>query len=65
LEHGCEIMFVEKLGLREKTITRLVRPKDQLEVFQPIRERRGRPNYSSKQIMEEVKKRLLARARSR
>jgi hypothetical protein len=61
-EHGCEIMFVEKLGLRENTIKRLVRPRHQLEVFQPIRNRRGRPNYSSREIMEEVRRRLHVKA---
>ena len=55
LEDGCEIMFVEKLGVSEQGIRRLVRPKQQLEVFMPIRKRRGRPNYSSKAIMDEVK----------
>jgi hypothetical protein len=58
LEHVCEIMFREKLGVTEKSIKKLVRRKPGLEVFQPIRGRRGRPNYSSKEIMEEVAKRL-------
>jgi hypothetical protein len=58
LEDGCEIMFIEKLGVTEKGIKKLVRPKRDLEVFLPIRGRPGRPNYSSKEIMDEVKKRL-------
>jgi hypothetical protein len=58
LEDGCEIMYMEKLGVTEKRMRKLVRPKQQLEVFMPIRSRPGRPNFSSKEIMDEVKKRL-------
>jgi len=58
LEDGCEIMFVEKLGVSEKGIKKLLRAKNQLEVFRPIRQRRGRPNYSSLEVMNEVRKRL-------
>ena len=58
LEDGCEITYAEKLGVTEKGIRKLVRPKKQLEVFMPIRGRLGRPNFSSKEIMDEVKKRL-------
>jgi hypothetical protein len=58
LEHGCEIMFREKLGVTKKGIKKLVRPKRELEVFQPIRTRPGRPDSSSKEIMEEVYREL-------
>jgi hypothetical protein len=58
LEDGCEIMYAEKLGVSPKGIRRLVRPKKELEVFLPIRERPGRPNFSSKDIMDEVYRRL-------
>ena len=58
LEHGCEIMFREKLGITEKGIKKLIRTRRELEVFQPIKGRRGRPDYSSKEIMDEVKKAL-------
>ena len=51
-------MFIEKLGVTEKGIKKLVRPKRNLEVFLPIRDRPGRPNYSSKEIMDMVNKRL-------
>jgi hypothetical protein len=59
LEDGCEIMYTEKLGVPEQRIKKLVRPKRQLEVFMPIRSRPGRPNFSSKKIMDVVKKRLI------
>jgi hypothetical protein len=58
LEDGCEIMFLEKLGMTEKGIKKLVRVKKDLEIFQPIRERKGRPDYSSKEIMDEVRRQL-------
>src|SRR5687768_13224015 len=56
LEDGCEIMFEEKLGVSEQGIKKLLRAKTELEVFQPGRRRRGRPNYACKEIMDEVKK---------
>ncbi len=37
LGDGCEILFREKLGMSEKGIRTLVRPKKELEVFLPIR----------------------------
>ena len=54
----CEIMYREKLGVTEKGIRRMLRPKRQLEVFMPIRERPGRPDFSSQEVMNEVAKRL-------
>lgn len=63
LEHGCEIMFREKLGLSESAIQKLLSPKKQLELFSPIRDRPGRPDYSSKTIMDEVRRRLSKRAK--
>ena len=58
LEDECEIMYTEKLGVTEKGLRKLVRQKGELEVFLPIRERRGRPNFSSKRIMDEVRREL-------
>jgi hypothetical protein len=58
LEDGCEIMFTEKLGVTRQGIKKLVRPKRQLEAFLPIRERPGRPNFSSKRIMDQAKSEL-------
>jgi hypothetical protein len=54
LEHGCEIMFVERLGMSKGGLRKLVRKKKELEAFLPIRRRRGRPDYSSKEIMDVV-----------
>jgi hypothetical protein len=59
LEHGCEIMFVERLGLSSASTRKLIRRKLQLEAFLPIRDRTGRPDYSSKEIMEMVGKELI------
>ncbi len=61
LEDGCEIMFVEKLGVTKRGLLKLVCEKSQLEVFRPIRSRRGRPDYSSKKIMDEVTRRIESR----
>ena len=58
LEDGCEIMFTERLGVTEKGIRKLIRPKRDLEVFLPARGRPGRPNFSSKEIMDQVKREL-------
>lgn len=55
LEHGCEIMYQEKLGVSEKGLRKLVRSKSELEVFMPVR---GRPDFSSKEIMDAVAERL-------
>ena len=60
LEHGCEIMFEEKLGIDDKRIQKLLRAKEELEVFSPVQGRGGRPDYSSKEIMDEVKRRMHA-----
>jgi hypothetical protein len=58
LEHGCEIMFSERLGVSKAGLRKLVRKKYELEAFLPIRGRRGRPDYSSKEIMDQVAKTL-------
>jgi hypothetical protein len=61
VEHGCEIMFVERLGMSAAGTRKLVRSKRELEAFLPIRGRKGRPDYSSKEIMEMVEERLRGR----
>jgi hypothetical protein len=58
LGDGCEIMYFEKLGVTKTGVRRLVRRKKELEVFLPVRDRPGRPNFSSKEIMDEVYRRL-------
>ena len=64
LEHGCEIMFREELGVSESAIRKLLASKKQLELFRPIRNRPGRPDYASKEIMEECYRELAKRARA-
>lgn len=58
LEHGCEIMFVERLGIGRAGLRKLVRRRRELQAFMPIRHRNGRPDYSSKEIMDEVGRHL-------
>ncbi|MBC7979131.1 MAG: DUF4288 domain-containing protein [Armatimonadetes bacterium] len=54
LEDGCEISFREKLGVSEAAIEKLILPKEELEAFLPIRDRPGRPDYSSGEVMAEL-----------
>ncbi len=56
IEHGCEIMFEERLGVGPAALRKLVRKKADLEAFRPVPIRRpaGRPDYSSKEIMDMV-----------
>ncbi len=54
----CEIMYDEKTGVSEKGIKRMVRPKRALEVFQPIRQRKGTPDFMPKEIMDKIQKLL-------
>ncbi|MDQ3117110.1 MAG: DUF4288 domain-containing protein [Verrucomicrobiota bacterium] len=63
LEHGCEIMFRETLGLSESAIQKLLSLKGKLEVFSPIRRRPGRPDYASKEIMDEAHRELSKRTK--
>jgi Domain of unknown function (DUF4288) len=60
IEHGCEITFEERLGVGPAALRKLVRRKRDLEVFRPVplRRPRGRPNYSSKEIMDIMEKRM-------
>jgi hypothetical protein len=58
LEHGCEFMFIERLGMSRAGVRKLARKKSELEAFLPIRRRRGRPDYSSKEIMDMVAERI-------
>jgi hypothetical protein len=36
LEHGAEILYERKEGLVEKSIQKLIRPKEQLSIFRPM-----------------------------
>jgi hypothetical protein len=60
IEHGCEILFEERLGVGPAALRKLVRKKAELEAFRPVPLRRppGRPDYSSKEIMDMVRNEL-------
>jgi Domain of unknown function (DUF4288) len=62
LEHGCEIMFYEHVGMTKAGIEKLVRKKEQLEVFLPVRKGRSVPDYASKDIMDELARQLGPKA---
>ena len=55
LEHGAELLYEELLGLSEEQVEALVRPKEDLGVFQPTSPRAG-PDYSSRQVLEEARR---------
>ncbi len=56
LEHGCEIMFSERLGVTRAGLRKIVRKKEDLEAFLPVRSRRGVPDYSPKEVMDRIAK---------
>jgi hypothetical protein len=64
LEHGCEIMFIEKIGMSKPGLRKLIRKRKELEAFLPIRGRKGRPDYSSKEIMDAVAKEITKRRKA-
>lgn len=52
---GAELLYEQRIGVSEQEIEKCVLPKDLLGVFQPI----GRgdwPDYSSKEVMDDVKR---------
>jgi hypothetical protein len=64
LEDGAEILFEEHVGLDRRAIRRLVRERDELAVFRPIRRSRG-PDYGAADVMAEVERELGASHRPR
>jgi hypothetical protein len=56
LEDGAEILYDERIGVSEDDILRLIVPKDKLAVFssEPPGVPKDRPDYSSKEIMEQA-----------
>jgi hypothetical protein len=61
LEDGAELYYEERVGVPEDEILRTIRTRNDLSVFRPI-EQRARPNYASKEVVDEVSA-LLARIR--
>ena len=62
LEHGAELTFERKTGVSLKQIKRWVKAKHQLEAFLPpaceLRRSRPRPDYASREVLEEVNRRF-------
>jgi hypothetical protein len=54
LEHGAEICYSERVGLKEEEIAALVTPKDELAVFAPMEDPSKKPNYASGDIMRKL-----------
>ncbi len=57
LEHGAELNYVEKLGVSNDDIDRMLRPKEQLTIFRSD-DNSTNPNYIAKEIAEELEKRF-------
>jgi hypothetical protein len=55
LEDGAEISFRYKVGLSEKQIKSLVRPRDRLPTFLPPRQAEG-PDYTSGEVIALLEK---------
>ena len=53
IEHGAELRFLESVSVPEAEIIKLLKSKEQLEVFQDIGPRRG-PDYASKEVVDEA-----------
>jgi uncharacterized protein DUF4288 len=53
LDHGAEILYEDKVAVSEDQIERWIVPKNQLAAFRDIDPSSG-PNYSSKEIMDDV-----------
>ena len=64
LEHGGEIMYKERLGMSRTALRKFVRKRNELEAFIPIGSTKGRPDFSSKEIMDKVAKELEKRSRA-
>ena len=55
LVHGAELLYEQKIGVPEEEISKWVLSKEQLTAFRPS-ERGDWPDYSSKEIMDDVKR---------
>jgi len=64
LEHGGEIMYNERLGMSRTALRKFVRKRNELEAFLPVGSTKGRPDFSSKEIMDMVAIRLKKRIRA-
>jgi hypothetical protein len=56
IEHGAEILYSESVSVPESQIEQWVRGKHQLALFRQAPETKNKPDYSSKEIVEEVHK---------
>ena len=62
IEHGCEVTYEERVGVRPTALRKMVRKKSALDAFQdyPFRGPPGRPDYGSGEILDMVYKELEA-----
>ena len=57
LEHGAELAYEERVGVSSEELSDLVTERGDLAVFRPPEPRSG-PDYTSREIMEEAKRRV-------
>jgi hypothetical protein len=57
LEHGSELMFHSKVGVTPEDLRKLLRPKEELEVFRPISLPEG-PDIAAGEIIQELKEKF-------
>lgn len=58
LEHGAELIYGENLDMDESAIRQWVTPKEGLGVFLPSTPSKTKPNYGSRDVVEELYKRF-------
>ena len=53
LEHGAELRYEERVGVPDEELSSFASERGELAVFRPLEPRTG-PDYTSREIMEEV-----------
>jgi hypothetical protein len=57
LEHGAELMFRSNIGVSPDDLQKMLRPKNELQLFLPIKRAEG-PDVASGEIVKEVEDRF-------
>ena len=54
LEHGAELLFTEHTVVNDEEIRAVLRPREELAVFRTKMRESGKPDYSSRAILDEA-----------
>jgi hypothetical protein len=57
LEHGSELMFHSNIGVSPDELCKLLRSKEQLELFGPVNDPEG-PDIAAGEIVQEIEQRF-------